>query len=206
MLEVIGAGFGRTGTKSVKASLEILGLGPCHHMHELAEHPESICWWKKLADGEPADWEQAFKGYRSQVDWPGAFFWREICETYPDAKVLLTVRDPQDWYDSFCRTIAKSIAFPEMSKTPELREMRRVAQKVILEGVFEGNIDNKGAMIARFNRHNDDVIATIDPERLLVYNVAEGWGPLCRFLGKDIPSVDFPAANSSPEFWQYKPA
>src|SRR5215218_1360168 len=104
-LEVIGAGFGRTGTMSLKATLEELGFGPCYHMREVFEHPEHIGQWRAAMRGEPVDWERILGDYRATVDWPGCTFYDELLERNPDAKVILTVRDPQRWYESACDTI-----------------------------------------------------------------------------------------------------
>ena len=109
-LSVIGAGFGRTGTESMKLALEALGLGPCHHMKEGLPNPEQISLWRAVARGEPADWDQIFEGYRSAVDWPAAHYWRELAAHYPDAKVVLTVRSPESWYASMENTILKVIS------------------------------------------------------------------------------------------------
>ena len=104
-LRIIGAGFGRTGTSSMKIALEHLGFGPCHHMFEVRDNPQLLPHWEKVADGQPQDWDEAFAGYRSQIDWPGARVWRELAGHYPDAKVILTVRDPDEWYDSMSATV-----------------------------------------------------------------------------------------------------
>jgi hypothetical protein len=85
-LEIIGAGFGRTGTNSLKIALEFLGFGPCHHMFEVRDNPELLPDWQRAAMGERVDWDQVFRGYRSQVDWPGARYWRELTEHFPNAK------------------------------------------------------------------------------------------------------------------------
>ena len=106
-LSVIGSGFGRTGTKSLKEALEYLGFGPCHHMHEILIHPEQVAYWQKLADGKIPHWDEVFSGYRSQVDWPGAHFWRELAHEYPEAKVVHTVRPEEIWWASFSVSIAK---------------------------------------------------------------------------------------------------
>src|SRR5437870_2958107 len=103
-LKVIGAGLGRTGTLSLKLALEELGFGPCHHMAEVMLHLESVPLWIQAADGNP-DWEAIYKGYAATVDYPGCFFWRELEKFYPDAKIILTVRDPEQWFESTQATI-----------------------------------------------------------------------------------------------------
>jgi hypothetical protein len=93
-LKVIGAGFGRTGTSSLKQALEDLGFGPCHHMTEVIAHPQQVPVWEAAMNGEPVEWEDVFHAYQSAVDWPSAAFYEPLMERYPDARVILTVRDP----------------------------------------------------------------------------------------------------------------
>ena len=109
-LKIIGPGFGRTGTKSLKIALDQLGFGPCHHMHEVRDNPEQLPAWENAARGGRCDWEAMFSGYVAQVDWPGARYWRELAARYDEAKVILTVRDPELWYDSMSKTIIPLIA------------------------------------------------------------------------------------------------
>src|SRR4051812_1473786 len=93
MIRVIGAGFGRTGTLSLKAALEMLGFGPCYHMSEVFAHPEHFALWTAAWRGQPIDWDALFHGYQATVDWPGCAFYQQLMRQYPDAKVLLSVRD-----------------------------------------------------------------------------------------------------------------
>src|SRR6185369_3613405 len=100
-LTVIGTGFGRTGTDSLREALNMLGFGPCHHMVEVNTHDEQKRLWRALAGGTNAGWDTLFAGYRSCVDWPSAYYWRELIQVYPNAKVLLTYRSPESWWESF---------------------------------------------------------------------------------------------------------
>ena len=86
-LKVVGAGFGRTGTMSLKLALEQLGLGPCHHMVEVITHPDTARYWIDAADGRP-DWDATFRGYASAVDFPTCMFYRELADRYPDAIII----------------------------------------------------------------------------------------------------------------------
>jgi len=191
-LKVIGTGFGRTGTDSMKTALEQLGLGPCHHMKELLADPEHREHWRGIAAGNTPDWDETFRNYVSAVDWPSAFYWRELTAHFPDAKVLLTLRSPESWYESFSRTILPVL---EASTTPE-----SVGYKVILQGVFGGRASDRDHAIAVFERNTAEVKAAIPPERLLVYHVGDGWEPLCRFLGKPVPETPYPHRNSGEDF------
>ncbi len=200
-LKLIGAGFGRTGTLSMKLALEQIGLGPCHHMMEVFGKPDHIALWQAAADGESVDWEEVFEGYRSAVDWPVCYFWKELAELYPDAKLLLTRRDPQKWYDSASNTIFKGLASTgEENDQESLDSHLRMVNKLIVDNTFDGDLTDREAAIDVFNKHNQEVIDTIDPKRLLVFEASQGWEPLCEFLGVDIPDTAYPRTNTTEDF------
>lgn len=199
VLAVIGAGFGRTGTSSLKAAAERLGFGPCHHMIELFRQPEQIPAWEQAVDGAPVDWDELLAGYRSAVDWPSCHFWRELCDRYPAAKVVLTVRDPESWYRSASATMFRYMEGPP-PKEPVAKAQWRLARKMILRQTFGGSTADKELAIGVYERHNAEVQGTIPDERLLVYEVRQGWEPLCRFLGVAVPEEPSPATNSTDEF------
>ncbi len=138
-LKVVGAGFGRTGTLSLKNALEKLGFGPCYHMFEVIERPDHIALWHRLAFGGSIDWDLLFKDYQSTVDWPAARYWREIAAHYPEAKVLLSLRDPESWYRSVTDTIYQGLKMPVTDSVPPLRRQQmEMARKVVLEDTFGG--------------------------------------------------------------------
>jgi hypothetical protein len=194
-LEVIGAGFGRTGTMSLKVALEELGFGPCYHMIEVFEHPEHVSLWEAATRGEPLDWEKIFGSYQAAVDWPTTAFYNELMKVYPHAKVLLTIRDPEKWYESTKHTLYPTI------ETPEPSPIMRMANKLIWEQTFDGNFEDRRYAIEVFKRHNEEVKKHVPPERLLVYEVKEGWKPLCEFLGVEIPEEKpFPHLNDTEAF------
>lgn len=207
MLKVIGAGFGRTGTTSVKAALETLGFGPCFHMSELSARPALVDGWLRRVTGEPVRWAALFDGYAATVDWPAAAFWRELSETYPDAKVLLTVRDPRRWYDSMAATIFRMRYTDAASMPPAMRRLFesrpgvedqfRMVEKLIWQDTFGGRFADRDHAIRVFREHIAEVRAAIAPERLLEYDVADGWDPLCAFLGTHVPAEPFPHLNTS---------
>jgi hypothetical protein len=199
-LEIIGAGFGRTGTNSLKLALEHLGFGPCHHMFEIRDNPELLADWEAAARGEPVDWEDVFQGYRSQVDWPGARYWRELAARYPQAKVILTVRDPDAWFDSVEATILKFLKARGEHPEPHANAIAEMAIQTVVDQVFEGRLSDRVHAIGVYRKHIDEVQAEIPVERLLTFNLAEGWQPLCDFLGVDVPDIPFPRTNSSREF------
>ena len=199
-LEIIGAGFGRTGTSSVKIALEHLGFGPCHHMFEVREHPHLLQHWEEVADGKPQNWDQVFAGYRSQVDWPGARVWRQLAARYPDAKVILTVRDPDEWYESLSATIIPLIEGRGTYPDPFANALTTMGQKLVNEQVFGGRWQDRAHAISVFNAHTAEVQRTIAKDRLLTLDVSDGWEPLCAFLGVGVPGISFPHLNSSKQF------
>ena len=199
-LEVIGPGFGRTGTNSLKLAFEQLGFGPCHHMFEVRDNPERIADWRAAADGQEMDWDHVFRGYRAQVDWPGARYWRELAEHYPDAKVVLSVRDPDEWFDSVQATIAPLVAARGTHSIPIIDAIGEFVQKAIVEQTFDGRLSDRAHATRVFRDHIAQVKATIHPDRLLVFDMREGWEPLCEFLGVAIPDTPYPKTNSSREF------
>lgn len=191
-LDVIGAGMGRTGTYSLKLALEALGLGPCHHMANVNADPAQKAYWRAAGQGDLPDWDAVYSGYRSAADWPTTHFWREVSDHFPHAKVVLTVRDPADWYESMTRTIALTI--------DDTNDPKSFGVAVIGKGVFGGRFADRDHAIAVYEAHNGAVRAALPPERLLVYEVAQGWEPLCGFLGVPVPADPFPRTNSTAEF------
>jgi hypothetical protein len=197
-LKVVGAGFGRTGTLSLKNALEKLGIGPCYHMMEVFPRPEHVAMWHRLAFEHLMDWDLLFRDFHSTVDWPSARWWREIAAHYPEAKVLLSVRDPQAWYKSMFDTIYQPMTWPVPDNAPELvRLQNQMARKAILEETFDNRFEDKAHAIEIFKLHTQEVRDTIDPARLLVFDVKEGWAPLCRFLAVPIPDEPFPRLNDT---------
>ena len=197
-LKVVGAGFGRTGTLSLKSALEKLGFAPCYHMMEVFPRPEHVAMWHRLAFENSIDWDLLFRDFHSTVDWPSARWWREISAHYPNAKVLLSVRDPEAWYKSMIDTIYQPMKWPVPDSVPELARLQNeMARKAILEETFDNRFEDKAHAIEIFNRHTQEVRDTIDPARLLVFDVKEGWAPLCHFLEVPIPDEPFPRLNDT---------
>jgi hypothetical protein len=197
-LSVIGAGWGRTGTMSLKLALEELGFGPCHHMFEVIKTPGQPELWSAAFDGDAAAREEALKDYRSAVDWPSAAFWRELAEAHPEAKVILTVRDPDKWFDSTQATIFNEQTAPKGGGGVPPAFTAMLAKMMQLEvGAMK---HDRAKATAAMRAHNDTVKAAIAPERLLVYEVREGWAPLCAFLGVPAPETPFPKTNTTEEF------
>jgi hypothetical protein len=212
-VKVIGAGFGRTGTASIKAALETLGFGPCYHMTEVFANPEHARFWRAAWRGEPVDWDGILKGYEAAVDWPACTFYAELMERYPDAKVLLSVRDPERWYESTRSTIYElgristgsplsrlSFAFFFLLVFGTFKTGQGpMTEEIVWRGTFDGKFEDKRHAIEVFNRHNEEVRRRVPQDRLLVYEVKEGWEPLCEFLGVEEPDTPFPRLNDAAE-------
>jgi hypothetical protein len=203
-LKVIGAGFGRTGTMSLKVALETLGFGPCYHMIEVFEHPEHIGFWEAAWRGEPVDWDASSPTMRDR-GLACLHVLRRALERNPDAKVLLSVRDPEKWYESTRNTIyelSKITAGSRLSRVvfafvnlfaPGVFGIGRMGNEIIWEGTFDGRFEEKAHAIEVFERHNREVLRRVPEEQLLVYEVKQGWGPLCEFLGVEEPGRALPA-------------
>ena len=191
-LNVIGAGLGRTGTVSLKLALERLGVGRCYHMIEVFEHPEHAPLWVQAAQGNP-DWDQLLAGYGATSDYPACLFWRQLAERYPSAKVILTVRDPNEWFESTQATI-----FSPQNATAHMDGPIGTMMRVLHDGFQD--LHDRSSMIATFERHNRAVIEGLPKERVLVYRAQEGWGPLCQFLGLPTPQEPFPHLNTRKDF------
>ena len=171
----------------------MLGFGPCYHMFEVQAHPEHRDLWLSMAEGGSHDWDEIFAGYRSAVDWPVAAFYEPLMHRYPGSKVVLTVRDPQAWYHSARATIIPS---------PDDYEERSSAmtRRIIWDGVFGGRVHDREHALATFQAHIAEVKERVPADRLLVYDVADGWGPLCAFLGVGVPPQPYPHRNTTEEF------
>jgi hypothetical protein len=212
-LKVIGAGLGRTGTLSLKYALEQLGFGPCYHMIETREHPGHDALWLALARGKSDNWHAILDGYAATVDWPAIMIWKALAAAYPQAKVILTVRDPERWYESASNTIfarmrefeAALAAGNAEAIDPARRAHMRMVNAAVVAKSFGGNLDREHA-IQVFNAHTNEVRRTIPAERLLIYEPGQGWGPLCRFLGVPMPETPYPKVNTTDDFAARFPA
>lgn len=199
-LKVIGTGFGRTGTNSLKLALEQLGFGPCHHMYEVVTDKNQLALWESAARGEQVDWDEIFRNYNSCVDWPAAHYWQELCDRYPNAKVLHSVRDEEKWVNSMHKTILPSLLEWDPEKEGPKRENPRMAHRIIMEQIFDGRLEDREHAVSIYRAHNEKVRSTISKDRLLIYDVTQGWEPLCMFLNVPIPDCQFPRVNSANEF------
>ncbi|HUX04724.1 MAG TPA: sulfotransferase [Acidimicrobiales bacterium] len=209
--KVIGAGLPRTGTLSQKIALEMLGFNPCYHMVEVLQNTKLVATWADALEGR-ANWHEIFDGFGASVDWPGSYYYKELVGAYPDAKVVLSVRDGDAWAKSMKTTIwdvlygdslmedvsrARGRIDPEWQGYTDL--MRSMWER---RGFLTSDaIDLDSGELARaMERYNQEVIDTVPADRLLVWSVAEGWGPLCAFLDVPVPEAEFPRVNDSAGF------
>ena len=200
-LKIIGAGFGRTGTLSMKFALEELGFSTCYHMIEVRKNPSHPKLWTEAKNNKgTVNWSSLFAGYQASVDWPSCNFWREQASAFPDSKILLTLRDPSKWYESVMNTIYPSSKKFAESKDKKEREFGVWAMEMIWEPVFDNNMEDRSFVIEKFERHNEQVIEEVPPERLLVFEAGAGWSNLCEFLEVPIPKTVFPEVNTTEQF------
>jgi hypothetical protein len=199
-LKVIGAGFGRTGTTSLKAALEQLGFSKCHHMQEVARSRKQVDAWLTRTDGGTVDWNAVFEGFEACCDWPSVHYWEELSRHYPDAKIILSVRDEERWYDSVAQTIyPASHLLPRWLETliPPIRRINKIAIAVAWEGTFHGRFEDRDHALKIYRDHIEYVKAAVPPERLLVFEAKQGWEPLCRFLNVPVPETEYPHLNDA---------
>ncbi|MCB0099445.1 MAG: hypothetical protein KDE46_27115 [Caldilineaceae bacterium] len=208
-IKVIGAGFGRTGTASLKVAVEKLGFSKCYHSESLGEHPEHKQIWFDLLAGKPINWDALFAGYQGAMGLPTTILYRELMNQYPKAKVILTMRDPERWYESASQTILQMPSGPQLAMMrvvslfkPELKKVLpiiAVGRKIGMEYFFNNDL-SKEHVIKRFHEHNEQVRQTVPPDKLLIYEVKEGWAPLCDFLNVPVPDEPFPRTNTREMF------
>jgi hypothetical protein len=194
-LKVVGAGLGRTGTNSLKLALERLLGEPCYHMIEVFGHPDHVGMWHQAALGDMPDWNKLLAGYGASVDWPAAAYWEPQTEAFPDALILLSTRDSESWWRSCDNTIFQVFRSTDQKMPDDWTAMVTEMFKRFAGGPLE-----KATAIAAYERHNDHVRATAPPDRLLEWHPGDGWEPICRALGVDVPEEPFPHVNTTEDF------
>ena len=211
-IKIIGAGLPRTGTNTLKESLEKLGYTRTYHMKELLVHPENLHYWLTLKATGTTQWDALYQGFQASVDFPCYPWYKEHMNRYPDAKVILTVRPFENWYASVYstvwqagpQTIGQKVAM--MSKllfNPRLRAVIKcvkLAKSTIFGEHFQGRFNDKAFAEKIFHKYHEDVKAYVPAEKLLVYDVSEGWEPLCKFLGVPAPNDPIPHLNKRENF------
>lgn len=214
-IQVIGAGLGRTGTKSFQAALEILGYKTYHF--PLPAHAET---WAQFAEGK-VDSSKVLDmivrdGFTATCDNPSADLYAEQLAKYPAAKVVLTVRDSGAKWAASWKVLMKFIEVQErpfsfqyptfIQWIPFMRAWKRMRNYIGTHlGLPSGELirgwskqaDPDAWLASQHDAHNAQVKACVPPSKLLVFNVREGWPPLCAFLGKEVPVEPFPYVNES---------
>jgi hypothetical protein len=210
-LMLIGAGFGRTGTMSVQAALQQLGLR-CYHMSEVLHNKQNqshLPFWHRVSKtpaGMNHDWEQVFAGYSATLDFPACTVWRELIAAYPNAKVLLTLHPGGGgaWYDSAMTTIYRTETMWQVKVlaqlTPIGRRLTEMTHELVWRRALAGTMPDRAAAVARYEQHIAEVRAAVPAERLLVFSVDQGWQPLCDFLLLPAPTTLFPKVNDRQDF------
>src|ERR1700744_6064568 len=209
VMKLIGAGLPRTGTLSQKIALEMLGLAPCYHMVNVLTDLDETPRWRQVLDGKLSPAE-ILEGYQATADWPGSFFYRELIELYPDAKVLLSDRYGEAWTRSMRETIWGVIYGDIMIR--HLSDARRIVDPpwddymTLMSEMWQrsGLISRPDAtaeeMAVAMDRFNQQVQDTVPAERLLVWSPGDGWEPLCEFLEVPVPEAASPRVNDSAQF------
>jgi len=209
-MKLIGAGLPRTATLSQKIALEMLGLGPCYHMVNVFADFDQTDLWKRALAGE-GPWDELFDGFQSTVDAPGHYFYKELIEVYPDAKVLLSVRDPEGWRRSMEQTVwavrngdspLRRISDMRAAIDPDWARFLEMIDGLLWDegGTLRDCKDNADGLPAAMERWTEEVTANVPAERLLVWDVTQGWEPLCEFLELPVPGEPFPNVNDAKEF------
>jgi hypothetical protein len=203
-LEIIGAGFGRTGTLSLKTALEQLGYR-CHHMMEVMANPAQAPAFTAAAKGDTSGLAAALDGYRATVDWPSCVFWRDLLELNPDAKVLLSVRPSDRWWNSFRQTIYEVMTRPQpegVDIPAEFLAVMEMGMTVVRDRSFGADLASMTdeQVVAVYEAHNQDVRDNAPADRFLEFDVVQGWEPLCAFLGVPVPDEPFPNVNDTAQF------
>jgi hypothetical protein len=199
MLEVIGAGLGRTGTHSLGLALEKLGFGPCYNIFEVDKNRGHRGLWHSALVGKPVDWDDLFSAYKSTVEWPGVAFFDQICQHYPYARVILTMREPESWYESVRDTLFEAMELSALQPDPGKRANRGLSGR-LMERAFDGRYGEKVHILEVYGKHVQHVKEVVPRERLLQFDVRDGWQPLCDFLQKPVPAEPFPKVNERSDF------
>ncbi|KAL5364693.1 P-loop containing nucleoside triphosphate hydrolase protein [Aspergillus floccosus] len=211
-MKVLALGVGRTGTASLRIALERLGYLKCYHMMSasMENPPDCLMWHDALCakyDGVGEfgrkEWDQLLGECQAVCDWPACAFAKELIEAYPNAKVILTTRDVDSWHASVMKTVHWRVSDPEhrfVSNFSWAAGMYYPMLNKFFETFFRGDFPNKGKQV--YLDHVEEVRSLVPPERLLEYKISDGWGPLCEFLGEEVPDTPFPRGNDMADFFK----
>lgn len=192
-MKLINVGLARTGTTSLKAALEKLGYSPIYHTFDLFTNSKHMDIWEGAYEGQQVDWRAFYSGYEV-ADWPAGLFYKEIITAHPEAKVMISVRDPESWYESIYGIFKQgmNINFP----IPIVKRIKNFIINYPAKELFQGRIDDREFMVQFYQDYVEEVKAFVPADNLLIFSVTEGWEPLCEFLGVDVPEEPFPRVNT----------
>ena len=211
-LSVIGTGLSRTGTTTLRKVLEELGFGPCYNSTELFVRPRGIEFWEALEKGEEVDFEDFFSGYNAIIGFPGYIFHQQLKDRYPEAKIILSYRDPEVWYDDISKTVFESAsshvnkAYAAEARAIDpyvgdcIERIHALQLRILEENYFEGRFAERDFAVKRYVEWNESIKDIYPEDELLVYQVTEGWEPVCEFLGVPVPDQEFPHLNHPTTF------
>jgi hypothetical protein len=211
-IKIIGAGFPRTGTTTLKKALETLGYNETYHFKDLIANPKKLKYWKELENKGETNFEELFQGFKATVDFPGYPYYKILLKKYPDAKVILTKRGFEDWYESTLKTVWKAGPQTVLAKMGLLTKMLfnaslrdtfmciKFMRQTYLKKQFNHNFSSKENAKEVFFKHIEDVKKNVPENKLLIYEVSEGWQPLCDFLELPLPEEAFPHLNKKENF------
>jgi len=204
-LKVIGTGLPRTGTASLKGALQLLGYQQTYHMDNLLNNPSQVHYWVELFDTGSTDYDALFEGFAASTDFPGFFAYKALLKQYPDSKFILTTRDPDIWYESIKNTVYQAVTafFQKDTPTDSMRRVEGVFQlldRYLFGQFFKGTFLDKEKTLSLVNAYLDEINAIIPADKMLIYEISEGWQPLCDFLELRVPEIEFPYKNKREDF------
>lgn len=196
-LRFIGAAFPRTGTMSIKTAVErLIPECKCYHMHELFFCPDHVPLWDSAWEGHNPDWAELLSPYSGTLDGPACIYWQQLAEAFPNLPVFLTLRDPEEWWESVNATIYQINSKPVDQLEPSVLMVKRT----FFDGFLEGRFEDRPYVTDRYRQYCDDVREGVPSDRLVEYRVTDGWEPLCEMLGVAVPDASFPARNTREAF------
>lgn len=174
-----------------------------HHMKSFFMDPTLNMddFYNACDNRDEADWDKMYENYNAAVDWPTTTYYKDLVVKYPEAKCILTVRSADSWYTSVKNTV-HIVNQRKPSDDPKFAQFKNMTHKVTEElGIMDPiKITDEEAIKKCFIDHNEEVKRTIPADRLIVLELGEGWDRLCEFLGKEVPDMPYPRANSTQEF------
>jgi len=206
-MKVIGVGFGRSGTMSLKQALGELGAGPCFHMIDLIQDPSKVGPWHAAVFEGEMDWDAMFDGFESTIDWPGCTLWRDLIDAFPEAKVLLNYRDFDAFYRSLETTVyalrkaaKEGTLEPDASRPQPVPELWEIIDELIFARDLQGSIEDRERVREICEQRLEEIQSTVPADRLTVWKLGDGWGPLCEMLDVHEPEHEFPHLHEAAEF------